>query len=386
LARKQQRNTKDWIYSPEKIDFKALGVPDELEIHCRWMLNCVYFNHVVFNLDRDAYTPLHSDLLAQVFGRRNLVVPVRRACLEAGLLEIDGDEANYQPGVRSLSYRLGPALRDVKFVRYSIPGKRFADRVAAFRGYKAKNGPLDAVSTHLRGWVERLRLAPNFEDVIATIDDETKRDLAREQTRVIFDDGIVRSKRCEFGRRFHANTTGLVSEVRHGALSFDGETPLIEIDVVNSQPYQLACIIVQAGVEASAFVDDVLTGELYSRFQEVGGFASRGEAKQGFFFEVYGQTWRETPIIATLYPEVATFVRELKRQRGYKEAPRRMQRRESDVMIDRVCGRLMAEHPEVGIITCHDSILCQPDDVEIVTSVLRWGLSDNPFQPQLRVG
>ena len=144
MARKQPHDTKDWIYSPN-IDFGALGIPDELEIHCRWMINCVYFNHVVYNLDRDAYTPLHSDLLSAVFGRPHLVAPVRRACLEAGLLEIDGDETNYQPGVRSLSYRLGPALDGVKFSRYTLPGKRFADRVAAFRGHKAKNGPLDAV-------------------------------------------------------------------------------------------------------------------------------------------------------------------------------------------------------------------------------------------------
>jgi len=382
LGRKQQHNKKDWIYSPDR----DLGVPEELDIHVRWMLNCVYFNHVVFNLDRETYTPLHSDLLAQVFGRRNLVVPVRRACLEAGLLEIDGDERSYKPGVRSLSYRLGPALNGVKFVRYTLPGKRFADRVAAFRGHKAQVGELDGVSTHLRGWVERLQLAPNFEDVIATIDDENKRELAREQVSVIFDGRIIRAKRCEFGRRFHSNTTGLVSEVRHECLSFDGETPLIEIDIVNSQPYQLACILVQAGVEASEFVDDVLSGELYTRFQEVGGFASRGEAKQGFFLDVYGQTWRETPILTSLYPQAAAFIRELKKRHGYKEAPRRMQQLESRVMIDKVCGRLMTERPEVGIVTCHDSILCQPDDVEIVTSILRWGLSDNPFQPQLRVG
>ena len=243
----------DWIYSPDI----SLDVPAHLDTHVRWLLNSIYFSRVTTGREFEDYVPLHSRLLSLVFGGHDQIRPTRNACLEAGLIELDGE--GYKPGVHSLRYRLGPALLGVKFTRWNIPGKRFAKRVREFRSHLTSTTELDEVGHHLRKSLELVK----FISVGETLEElpHEKAELAREQIDV-FEQGVVRAKRCEFGKRFHSNITGIVGEVRKHCLSFDGRTPLIEVDLACSQPYQLACMT--SGVKYSSLSPYIPTHSITS--------------------------------------------------------------------------------------------------------------------------
>jgi hypothetical protein len=47
-----------------------------------------------------------------------------------------------------------------------------------------------------------------------------------------------------------------------------------------------------------------------------------------------------------------------------------MQEREASLMIGAVCGRLARHHPDVPLLTVHDSILTTPSHVDLVHRVI----------------
>ena len=63
---------------------------------------------------------------------------------------------------------------------------------------------------------------------------------------------------------------------------------------------------------------------------------------------------------------VLNALQELKRRFGYKVVARMLQRLESRLMIDGVCGKLVRNHPDVRFLTIHDSLLVAAESVGIV--------------------
>ena len=83
-------------------------------------------------------------------------------------------------------------------------------------------------------------------------------------------------------------------------------------------------------------------------------------------------------------PTVWQFIRGYKRQHGYAELAREMQRRESKLMIEGVCGRLMDEHPDCPVVTVHDSILTTPGWVETVSATIKDEFAHLGIHPTLK--
>ena len=77
--------------------------------------------------------------------------------------------------------------------------------------------------------------------------------------------------------------------------------------------------------------------------------------------------WRS---FASRWPTVASALERLK-QGGYRNAARTLQRRESNLMILGACGSLVEEHPDIALLTIHDSILTRRDDAGVVDDVIR---------------
>ena len=70
-----------------------------------------------------------------------------------------------------------------------------------------------------------------------------------------------------------------------------------------------------------------------------------------------------------LYPDVMSYVREVKR-RDYRLLAQRMQRQESSFIFNHVVDYIRNRWPDMWLVTIHDSILCLPEDLRTVRGIM----------------
>jgi hypothetical protein len=247
MPRAKSRNSDKnlFIYQPEGFDpAQYTGTIANHPDAARWLLNCIYFRRVTRNYAPDAFVNLHSESLASVMGDVNLVKPVREAMRVAGLIECDDlwwRQRDGMPG-KSLGYRIGPALQGKRWHRWWPTGARSIKRIkAVIEEARQPTGLTLPVHHHLADWLTLIQVSPDAAEVATTIEDKDRRSLAINQLAEIERGGWSPSV-CRYGR-FHSPFTSLVREAR-GCLSVDG-SPLIELDLKNSQPYFLALMLAE---------------------------------------------------------------------------------------------------------------------------------------------
>lgn len=245
---------------------------------------------------------------------------------------------------------------------------------------------------------------------------------------------------CRQGR-IHTPITRLFADART-CLSIDGK-PLASIDIVNSQLIFFALLFLenqynrQAGdtdgkemceennnpavptssnhsspsgtkmdmADGARFISLVMDGKIYDylmrRYREIGeSVISRREFKHRFFQQVlygdndkfYASQLPLTILFQGEFPTVWEFILQQKQWSGvgprgeaFKKLAIRMQQRESRYMIGQVCRRLMEYHPEIPILTIHDSILTHPEYMPTVQRLMTEEFLRLGVQPALRV-
>ena len=100
----------------------------------------------------------------------------------------------------------------------------------------------------------------------------------------------------------------------------------------------------------------------------------RGEIKKSVFRDVFfGNIKQRGPVsevFGKLWPGIFNALCKLKQKCGYKTIAQILQRMESTIMIDGVCGRIVSEHPEVEFLTIHDAALAVIDRGGIVRQLV----------------
>jgi hypothetical protein len=124
------------------------------------------------------------------------------------------------------------------------------------------------------------------------------------------------------------------------------------------------------------------------------GYEDRGAFKGAFFRDVlYGDNRAWYSIISPIrhafrkrFENVWRFIlkHKPKHENGFKELSRKMQRAESTLMIGGVCGRLAREHPDVPVLTIHDSIMTHKRHLPLVERLIREEFAKLGVQPQLK--
>jgi hypothetical protein len=84
------------------------------------------------------------------------------------------------------------------------------------------------------------------------------------------------------------------------------------------------------------------------------------------------------------FPNVMRVVRNAKRQ-DHARLARALQRLESGLMIDGVCGRLMRDRPDVPILSLHDAILTPAPYVEVVREAIVAEFARVGLDPTLKI-
>jgi hypothetical protein len=370
---------KPCLYVPEGFSAAKYGYKPEHEDGLRWILSTIHFYRVaVLDKDKqDAPVYLSAKLLEKMVG--HALPAIRDEGVRLGLLTCDYKCVNSTRGIPSkcYGYQLGPALAGVKFTKWKGDGAVYLNRLKRFKAEWTSTRDLDALGKYLRRWLLKVRVAKSAKDALAEMP-EAKRELATHQIDLI-KDGMIRTTYCDYGR-FHSNFTRLCSEVR-GHLEVDGER-LVEIDITSSQVLFLAKVL---GPDAAELVADLEAGRVYERFQAHCGYATRGEAKRAFFHSIYGGI-RQTKTFSELWPQAGEALKQLKRDHDYKWVPQEMQRRESDLILRTVVDTLRREHPEVPVVTVHDSIATTARYVDLVRSLLleAFEAAEFPCLPILR--
>jgi hypothetical protein len=303
---------------------------------------------------------------------------VIRALEDGGALET----YSYCAGVKATGYRLGERYLGDHCVRVPAVDRRLVDRV------EQEHQRLDAEESQSR-W-KPIHYALDSEQRRLTIDGTAGviLDALPDHTRLCQDVLVSRIQHREFpfsvgrtGRVFNS-ITGLKRELR-AALQIDGEH-LGSVDIACAQPALLAlemarnfppnglkklgtykhypgcsppsgASLLSAPGSADSFASLVFSGRLYEFLMQLTGL-NRDSVKLAVLRDVLAKRGRyPSPVeqaFRQAFPDVYWFIRHVNRD-DHAELIRRLQRRESWLVIEQVAPRLVGRVPTV---TLHDAI------------------------------
>lgn len=230
--------------------------------------------------------------------------------------------------------------------------------------------------------------------------------------------------------RGHSIVTNLPSELRR-CLKLEGHS-LVSLDIVNSQPLILAVLLskrrnpVLTGISRKSNTDsnevreaqlpllwpnhnkaihDKDLQDLWNKdlqdyktacergqfYEQAAGYdledkQVRTTFKQNFYEQVlFGKnkkTTRQTKQFAERYPTVWKIICEIKKK-DHCHLAHELQRTESDIIFA-ICDRLRIDHPQIPLVTIHDSILTTPGHVATVRSYMLAEFATYGFTPSLK--
>ena len=184
--------------------------------------------------------------------------------------------------------------------------------------------------------------------------------------------------------RMHTNFTILKAFIRKNCLLIDGEETF-EIDIKNSQPLFLTKLIQDSGTkwvdsdELSLFRELTINGNYYQYVMDSIGTTDRGMVKELTYKVLFGRNGvnsKADKIFISLFPTIHHFIKLYKREYGnYKVLAHDLQRAESNLVYNKIINKIMILHPEIKIVTVHDSIIFAKKYRDVVTAIFDYEIS-----------
>ncbi len=185
--------------------------------------------------------------------------------------------------------------------------------------------------------------------------------------------------------RLHTNFTILKSFIRKNCLLIDGEETC-EIDINNSQPLFLCKLIQESETnwvnkdEFDFFRNLVMNGNFYQYLIQITGEKDRNKVKEMTYKVLFGHNRinsKSDKIFSQLFPTIHHFIKLYKKEWGnHKIVAHDLQRAESNLVYNKIIKKIMLLHPEIKIITVHDSIIFAKKYRQIVQSIFDYELSN----------
>jgi hypothetical protein len=349
--------------------------------YASWFVSAVVFHRFTHReADEMTFVPMDTQFI-----EKHIPAKVRRLLLDdllnAGVVECDGKYWFGNGPGKCYCYRIGEAYRDSPIRPSYITHRILLKKINKYRQHQ-RDTLKDPVHRTLRDWHDRVEVLPYAPyGVHPSLD--------------VMIDGQRRFDPCEQGR-LHTNVSNLQRQFRR-YLRLDGRE-LMSVDISTSQPLLLALLLRNRreiegkgeGIEGgkrdtvlyshscpssiTSFLHDCRTGIVYDRIVELTDY-NRDDVKQKFLAVIYGRVEHMDTLVGQavrqLYPAVYNAVQSINLSMGHGALPRLMQRMESDVMIQRVAGRLLRKRPGMPILTCHDAIIVPPEFVPVVKDTIR---------------
>lgn len=185
--------------------------------------------------------------------------------------------------------------------------------------------------------------------------------------------------------RLHTNFTILKSFIRKNCLLIDGlET--CEIDIKNSQPLFLCKLISDSQTawvnkeEFEFFRQLTTTGKFYQYLMQVSGEKDRSVIKEMTYKVLFGRNRinsKSDILFSKVFPTIYNFIKLYKKEfNNHKILAHDLQRAESRLIYNKIIKKIMILHPEIKIITVHDSIVFPKKWKDKVQSIFDYELSN----------
>jgi hypothetical protein len=178
-----------------------------------------------------------------------------------------------------------------------------------------------------------------------------------------------------------SNTTRITSD-----RLLEDKTPSGFTATTGSIP-QSEAVNAQLSVDERRFLRLCEEGRLYEELMEITGTRIRQWAKEGFFELLFGKnsvTSAFKSAFTEAFPHVAEVAR-IHKRKDYRFLSRLLQNYESTVVINRVCRRLMTEHPAAPVFTIHDSVLTTAEYQADVGRIVRQEFASLGLVPSLHI-
>jgi hypothetical protein len=374
-------------------------MPTPIAPAAAYVLDRIYVGQVLRQADGYGYTLLNAKILKRV-------VPAYRRAIDwligNRIVEVDGF---YIPGKKSMGYRWVGGYSSAEIWTASPWLVRRLQRAHTTDFQK-----LQPVHRHLYHWLTQTQF-----DLTSAISHVGGMVGKKRPDQFYLGPGeLIHFQRwvfnvCSYGR-VHTPVTRLHRQLRR-YLSIGG-VGLVNIDIANSQPLILALhlrehlesthqcrppygagngsLASRCATDVQEFVRVCERGELYERL--IGALKrkprSRALFKKRFFRQVlFGKVTERSPVTRLFmneFPSVWTAICEAKRH-DHANLAREMQRAESAIVIGGACARLMNEHPEIPILTIHDSILTVPTYAAKVKDIMAEEFQRHGLSPTLQV-
>lgn len=332
--------------------------------------------------------------------------------VSAGWIEVDN---HFIPGKKSKGYRLGPALKNCKWIKKDwketletfVPAIKEKSRIARRKDVLYKmwekancfftswqtmpNGDLKDLccQTEVIGLQVRVNYAPEIDSVIESAAHESmefkrkKGELSPDWTldkqidnynkALELFDGVNFTASCHDPIRFEKGTGRLFSNVvnlRSPLRKFlhIGGQSFVNVDIQSCQPALLSSFYLpEDSAEKAKFIDIICNSDIYN-FVSCG--APRADAKDAMFHVMFGRNWKNKPCpiyqkFAAEFPILARRISDKKEEDGYRSVSYEMQKKEAEIMILGVLKELYFKD-SITCLSIHDSILCFPEDAELV--------------------
>jgi len=183
--------------------------------------------------------------------------------------------------------------------------------------------------------------------------------------------------------RMHTNFTILKSFIRKNCLLIDGEETF-EIDIKNSQPLFLCKLIESDGKEIvnkeeyELFKYLTMNGKFYQYVIDNSDIKVKKTIKECVYKVFFGKNYnnKHDILFKKLFPTIHNFIKYYKKLKGgYKSLAYDLQNLESDLVFNKIVNELRINHPEIHLITIHDSIMGSKKYKDIVTEIFTEKLS-----------
>jgi hypothetical protein len=189
--------------------------------------------------------------------------------------------------------------------------------------------------------------------------------------------------------RMHTNFTILKSFIRKNCLLINGEETS-EIDIKNSQPLFL-CKLIESNPtsivnkeEFELFKFLTFNGKFYQYLMNNSKFRDRKLVKEMIYKVFFGKNFKNKSddLFKSLFPTIYEFITSYKKENGdYRILSHKLQNLESNLIFNKIVKEIMYVHPEINLVTVHDSIICNTRYREVVEKIFYKNL-EVEFQKQ----
>jgi hypothetical protein len=160
----------------------------------------------------------------------------------------------------------------------------------------------------------------------------------------------------------------------------DGEETC-ELDISNSQPLFLSKLIQESNSkwvkddEFELFRELTTNGYYYQYVMEQTGENDKRKVKEMTYKVLFGRNIANSKadkLFKMLFPTIHNFIKLYKKEHGdYKILAYDLQKAESNLIFNKMIKSIINLHPEIKIITIHDSIVVQKKYRDIVNNIFQ---------------